>query len=141
MTYLFHLIQPGEKLHITRSAIAKMLNLPLNLIIRVECWNYVIFVHRQDRGGQFISYRKLKQWQNAVASQIQKCESLSQLNSLWIAIELDWYRYSAQYSDNYLKFVQAIWSEKFSSFSRSVTASNERSPNPAIVPKLLSTST
>ena len=112
MTYLFHLLQPKEKLRITRQAVAKMLNIPLNLIIRVECWTYVIFVHRQDRGGQFISYRKLREWQNAVASQIQKCQNLSQLNSLWIAIELDLHRYQKQYTDNYLEFVQRVWSDR-----------------------------
>ncbi len=112
MTYLFHLIQPREKLRITRQAIAKMLNIPLNLIIRVECWTYVIFIHRQDRGGQFISYRKLQEWHNAVASQIQKCDNLSQLNSLWIAIELDCYRYPTQYADNYLEFVQRVWNDR-----------------------------
>lgn len=119
MTYLFHLIEPGKKLRITKKAIAKMLNLPLHLIVRVECWTYVIFIHRQDRGGQFISYRRFKEWQNAVASHIQKCQTLSQLNSLWIAIELDWHRYSAQYPDKYLEFVRQIWSETFASLSQS----------------------
>ncbi|MDJ0649221.1 MAG: hypothetical protein QNJ60_10995 [Xenococcaceae cyanobacterium MO_188.B19] len=118
MTYLFHLLQPQEKLRITKNAIAKMLNIPLNLIIRVECWTYVIFIHRQDRGGQFISYRQLREWQNAVASQIQKCQNLSQLNSLWIAIELDWYRYQAQYADNYLEFVQGVWSDRKSQLNQ-----------------------
>ena len=119
MTYLFHLIEPGKKLRITKKTIAKLLNLPLHLIVRVECWTYVIFIHRQDRGGQFISYRRLRQWRNAVASQIQKCQTLSQLNSLWIAIELDWHRYSAQYSDKYLKFVRQIWNKTFASLSQS----------------------
>ncbi len=118
MTYLFHLLQPQEKLRITKNAIAKMLNIPLNLIIRVECWTYVIFIHRQDRGGQFISYRQLREWQNAVASQIQKCQNLSQLNSLWIAIELDWYRYQAQYADNYLEFIQGVWSDRKSQLNQ-----------------------
>lgn len=112
MTYLFHLLQPRQKLHITKNTIARLLNIPINFIIKVECWTDVIFIHRQDRGGQFISYRRLKEWQNAVASQIQKCQSLSQLNSLWIAMELDYYRYQQQYCDNYLQFVQQVWSNQ-----------------------------
>ncbi len=112
MTYLFHLLQPRQKLHITKNTIARLLNIPINLIIKVECWTHVIFIHRQDRGGQFISYRRFKEWQNAVASQIQKCQSLSQLNSLWIAMELDYHRYQQQYCDNYLQFVQQVWSNQ-----------------------------
>jgi len=35
--------------------LAKLLKIPKHLIVRVECWAYVVFVHRQDKGGQFIS--------------------------------------------------------------------------------------
>jgi hypothetical protein len=65
--------------------------------VRVECLAYVLFVHRTDKGGQFISYRRLQHWLNAVAYQIQNCSTCQQLRStllvrfaqsLWLAIEM-----------------------------------------------------
>lgn len=46
---------------ITVSEIAQFLNIPEHQIVRVEFWKYIVFVHRRDVGGQFISYRKLRQ--------------------------------------------------------------------------------
>ncbi len=61
MTTLFRRLQPAHKFHISIGAIAQLLKIPKHLIVRIECWAYVIFVHRSDRGGQFLSYRKLQQ--------------------------------------------------------------------------------
>src|SRR3712207_7108531 len=72
MTTLFHRIQPAKKFRITLTCIAQFLKIPKHLIVRVECWAYIIFVHRGDKGGQFISYRQLRQWLNAVACQIDR---------------------------------------------------------------------
>ncbi|WP_446400273.1 hypothetical protein [Coleofasciculus sp. C1-SOL-03] len=47
----------------------------------MESWAYIVFVHRRDKGGQFISYRQLRQWFNAIACQ--------QLRQLWLLIESD----------------------------------------------------
>jgi hypothetical protein len=74
-------------------------------MVRVECWAYVIFVHRTDRGGQFISYRQLRQWQNAVACQIQNCSTWQQLRSLWLAIEEDRQKHNNQYDDEHYPFL------------------------------------
>ncbi|MFW5667460.1 MAG: hypothetical protein ACOC2Z_18310 [Coleofasciculus sp.] len=56
MSALFRRIQPAKKFRITKRQIAKFLRIPKSMIVNVECWCYVIFVHRKDRGGQFISY-------------------------------------------------------------------------------------
>lgn len=45
MTTLFRRLQPAAKFRITAREIAKLLKIPKHLIIRVECWAYVIFVH------------------------------------------------------------------------------------------------
>lgn len=82
MTALFQRIQPSKKFRITISSIARFLRIPKQLIVGVECWEYVLFVHRRDKGGRFISYRQLKEWQNAVACQIQNCSTLQQLCNL-----------------------------------------------------------
>jgi len=98
MTTLFHRLQPRQKFRITVGAIAQLLKIPKHLIVRIECWAYIIFVHRTDKGGQFISYRKLQQWQNAVACQIQNCSSCQQLRSLWLEIEEDCKKHQKQYN-------------------------------------------
>ena len=67
MTILFGRINPAEKFRITKRQIAKFLRIPESLIVKIESWLYVLFVHRLDKGGQFISYRQLEQWKNAVA--------------------------------------------------------------------------
>jgi hypothetical protein len=77
--------------------------------VRVECWAYIVFVHRTDKGGQFISYRHLQQWRNAVAYQIQNCSTCQQLRSLWFAIEEDFKKYKKQYDSKHYPFSSKIW--------------------------------
>ena len=116
MTTLFRRLQPAQKFRITASAIAQSLKIPKHLIVRVECWAYVIFVHREDKGGQFISYRKLRQWLNAVACQIQNCSTCQQMRSLWFLIEEDCQNYKKQYDDEYHPFLLKIWTNRWNMF-------------------------
>jgi hypothetical protein len=108
MTPLFRRLQPRQKFRITVGAIAQLLKIPQHLIVRVECWAYVIFVHRRERGGQFVSYRQLRQWQNAVACQIQNCSTWQQLRSLWLEIEEDCKKHNKQYNKKYQPFLFQI---------------------------------
>ena len=55
MPLLFRRLQPRQKFRLSVYGLAKLLKIPKHLIVRVECWAYVVFVHRQDKGGQFIS--------------------------------------------------------------------------------------
>ncbi len=109
MTTLFDRIQPAAKFRITTCQIAKFLGIAEWLIKDIQRWRYVLFVHRGDKGGQFISYRKLEQWKNAVASHIQKCETLQQLNFLKAAIARDSKKYGKQYDDGVKLFLYQIW--------------------------------
>lgn len=111
MTTLFRRLQPAQKFRITLSDIAKLLRIPKRLIVRVESWTYVIFVHRHDRGGQFISYRKLQQWLNAAACQIQNCSTWQQLRLLWLAIAQDYRKHKKQYGDGDYPFLCKIWTK------------------------------
>ena len=111
MTPLFRRLQPANKFRITLSCIAQLLKISKNLIVRIECWAYVLFVHRQDQGGQFISYRQLQQWLNAVACQIQNCSTWQQLRSLWLAIEEDCKQHKNQYNNKYYPFLCQIWTK------------------------------
>ncbi len=109
MTILFRRIQPAQKFRITKRQIAQFLRLPESLIVKVEPWLYVLFVHRLDKGGQFISYRQLEQWKNAVACQLQKCSILEQLQHLWNAITFDHTKHNKQYEASVLPSLERIW--------------------------------
>ena len=111
MTTLFRRLQPRQKFRLSVYGLAKLLKIPKHLIVRVECWAYVVFVHRQDKGGQFISYRKLQQWQNAVACQIQNRSTWQQLRQLWLAIEEDYKQHNQQYDEEHYPFLCKIWTK------------------------------
>ncbi|MFB8798741.1 MAG: hypothetical protein U7126_31955 [Microcoleus sp.] len=108
MTPLFRRIQPSKKLRITVRSIAQMLKIPQNLIKRVESWANVVFVHRRDRGGQFISYRRLEEWRNAIAHQIQNCPNLSELSQLATSIQQDSRKFKKQYCQKTLDFLRQM---------------------------------
>lgn len=112
MTALFKRINPAERFRITKREIAKFLGIAESLIKEVKNWLYVIFVHRADKGGQFISYRKVEKWRNAVACQIQKCGTFDELQQLANAIRRDWKKYKKQYEDVVLRFIERIWDQR-----------------------------
>jgi hypothetical protein len=97
MTALFNRIQPAAKFRITKHQIAKFLGISESLIKNIQLWRYVLFVHRGDIGGQFISYRKLEHWKHAIAYQLQKCETVQQLNFVKSAISRDSRKFGNQY--------------------------------------------
>ena len=105
MTPLFRRIQPSKKLRITVRSIAQMLKIRQNLIKRVESWANVVFVHRLDKGGQFISYRRLEEWQNAIGHQIQTCPTLRELSQLKTSIQRDTRKFKKQYLPKTLDFL------------------------------------
>jgi len=109
MTTLFRRIQADQKFRITKRQIAKFLRIPESLILKVESWLYVLFVHRRDKGGQFISYRQMEQWKNAIACQLQQCTTWEQLEHLWNAITVDHTKYHKQYDNSVLPFLEKIW--------------------------------
>jgi hypothetical protein len=55
----------------------------------------------------------LRQWQNAVACQIQNCSTWQQLRSLWLAIEDDCKKYNKQYDNEYQPFLCKIWTKRW----------------------------
>jgi hypothetical protein len=112
MTPLFRRIQPSKKLRITVRSIAQMLKIRQNLIKRVESWANVVFVHRRDKGGQFISYRKLQEWQNAIAHQIQTSPNLSELSKLATSIRHDSRKFKKQYLQQTLDFLHQMCIER-----------------------------
>ncbi len=108
MTALFRRINPAQKFRITKHQIAKLLRIPASQIVKIESWLYVVFVHRLDKGGQFISYRQMEQWKNAIAYQLQQCSTKQQLQHLWNAIERDHRKHNQQYANSVLPFLKKI---------------------------------
>ncbi|HEY9600001.1 MAG TPA: hypothetical protein V6C85_00200 [Allocoleopsis sp.] len=113
MKTLFHRLQPAKKFRITPGAIAQLLKISKHLILRVECWQYIVFVHRGDKGGQFISYRQLKHWLNATACQIQNCSTWQQLRKFWLAIEADYRQHKKQYGDEHYPILCEIYTKRW----------------------------
>jgi hypothetical protein len=128
MTPLFHRLQPAKKFRITAGAIAQLLKIPKHLIVRIECWAYIIFVHRSDKGGQFISYRRLQHWLNAIACQIQNCSTPQQLRQIWLAIEEDWNKHKKQYDEKSYPFLNQIWTKRWDNVGCVVTHPTETFP-------------
>ena len=109
---LFSRIQPDQTFHITIKAVAKLLKIPPKMIVKIEKWDYVLFVHRRDIGGQFVSYRRLRNWQNAMAMKLRVCSKIKQLDRLWSAIESDRKKYKKQYTDACFNFVKRVFDER-----------------------------
>jgi hypothetical protein len=106
MTILFRRIKPYS-FPITLDLIAKFLCIPRSMIVRAERWPYVLFVHRCDKGGQFISYRKLAMSIEAVIALIQTCATLDDLwqVGLWIKQECEKFVYDKPV----LEYLRRLW--------------------------------
>ena len=116
---IFARIQPQKTFHVTIKNVAKLLGIPPKIIVRIEKWPYVLFIHRRDIGGQFISYRKLKNWQNAIAMKIKNCSKQKKLLMLWVTIILDSKKYAKQYEAAYHNFVDNMFHQQWKKiFSR-----------------------
>lgn len=108
MTILFRRIKPSA-FPITLDLIAKFLGISKSLIVRAERWAYVLFVHRCDKGGQFISYRKLAMWLAAIVSLIQACTTIEDLwqVGLWIKQESEKF----DYDESVVEYLRRIWAK------------------------------
>lgn len=108
MTSLFRRIKPNA-FRITIDLIARLLRIPKSLIVRVECWAYILFVHRQYKGGQFISYRKLAQWLESIVHLIHETKTFDELwqLGLWIKQETEKF----EYTKTVLEYLREIWAQ------------------------------
>ena len=76
-----------------RHQVATFLNIPLQHIDRVECWQHQIWVKLVESRAIFVSYRNLPLWIDAGLTAIGRCTSRSQLDELGEILrrERDWY--------------------------------------------------
>jgi hypothetical protein len=89
-----------------------MLRIPLSAIARIERWAYVLFVHRRDKGGQFISYRQLNRWMRALAHMVQTSPTLEDLKQLGFWIKQESEKFEDRYSPNGLNYLRQLWAQR-----------------------------
>ncbi|MBD2099961.1 hypothetical protein [Leptolyngbya sp. FACHB-261] len=106
--HLTQVLQP--QLCIPLSQVARFLGIPESLICRMEHWLHVLFVHRADRGGQFLSYRKFNQWLAACALTIQACNDLHLLDWVGEVIKTEIQRYA--YPEDVLSYWRQLWRQR-----------------------------
>ncbi|MBW4545666.1 MAG: hypothetical protein KME25_14635 [Symplocastrum torsivum CPER-KK1] len=92
MNVLRRRINP-ETFVITKRQLANYLKTDPSRVWRWEKWKHVLWVHIQDIGGYFISYRQLEQWVAACCTLIRACQDLKALKLVWSAIEREAKRY------------------------------------------------
>jgi hypothetical protein len=76
-----------------RQQVATFLNVPLNQIERLECWQHQIWVKLVESRAKFISYRRLPLWIEQGLAAIKRCTSRPSLDQLGeiLRSERDWY--------------------------------------------------
>jgi len=72
-------------------------------------WAYVLFVHRQGKGGQFISYRKLAQWLESIVQLIHETPTFDELWQLGLSIKQETEKFD--YSKPILEYLRDIWAK------------------------------
>ncbi|MBD2100572.1 hypothetical protein [Leptolyngbya sp. FACHB-261] len=105
---LTQVLQP--QLCISLAQIAKFLGIAENLICRYEHWPHQLFVHRSDRGGQFVSYRAFGEWVEACAQSIQACANLHVLDCLGEIIRRECQRFT--YPQSVIEYWRQLWRQQ-----------------------------
>ncbi|MBD2102313.1 hypothetical protein [Leptolyngbya sp. FACHB-261] len=106
--HLTQVLQP--QLCISLLQVARFLGIPKSRICRIEHWTHVLFVHRADQGGQFISYRKFAAWVEACARTIQSCNDLRLLEWIGWVIKAEVQRF--QYGEDVLDYWRQLWRQR-----------------------------
>ncbi|MBD2101500.1 hypothetical protein [Leptolyngbya sp. FACHB-261] len=106
MRHLFAVIDP-QKLQISPQDLARFLGIPQSWILRFEQWAHVLFVHRRDRGGQFISYRQLLHWLKACIQAIHHCSTVQALQELGQLLKADIQR--CAYAPDSIAYLRQLW--------------------------------
>jgi hypothetical protein len=112
MTNLFRRIQPAQRFHLSFRYIANILKIPSSAIVRIERWAYVLFVHRRDKGGQFVSYRQLNRWMRTIAHMIQTSPTLEDLSLIGHGIKQESVKFEDRYTAIALNYLRQLWAER-----------------------------
>ncbi|MBD2104530.1 hypothetical protein [Leptolyngbya sp. FACHB-261] len=105
---LTQVLQP--QLCLSFSKVARYLGIPESMIHRIEHWPHQLFVHRTDRGGQFVSYRAFAEWAEACAKSIQACADLPMLDWLGEIIKRECQQF--RYPEAVLETWRQLWRQQ-----------------------------
>jgi hypothetical protein len=112
ITTLFRQIQPAQRFRLSFRYIACLLKIPVSAIVRIESWAYVLFVHRRDKGGQFVSYRTLNRWMRTITHMIQTTSTLEDLRQLGLWIQQESVNFEDRYSAKELDYLRRLWAQR-----------------------------
>jgi len=112
MQPLRHRISP-KTFVISLTQIAKHLKINPERILNWKKWHNVLWVHIEEVGGYFISYRKLEQWIVACSVLMRYCSNLSTLNTIWQSILQE----AQRYTEDALFRLETIWQERHTHLS------------------------
>ncbi len=112
MSNLFRRIQPAQRFLLSPRYMAHFLKIQRLLIVGIERWAYVVFVHRRDKGGQFVSYRTLARWIRAIAHMIQTSPTLEDLKQLGLGIKQESIKFEDKYSASVLDYLRQLWAQR-----------------------------
>ena len=118
-TILFRRIQPAQRFRLSLRYIACLLQIPVSAIVRIDSWAYVLFVHRRDKGGQFVSYRQLNRWMRTISHMIQTSATLEDLKQLGLWIQQESVKFEDRYSPKELEHLRRLWAQRRDQLSRS----------------------
>lgn len=71
-----------------------------------------MFVHRRDKGGQFVSYRQLNRWVTAIAHMIQISPTLEDLRQIGQGLHQETVQFEDRYSETTLDYLRQLWAER-----------------------------
>lgn len=112
MTSLFRRIKPAERFQFNARHLAHILKIQRLTIVRIERWAYIVFLHRSDKGGQFVSYRQLNRWTRAIAHMIQTSPTLEDLWQIGEGIKQETIKFEDRYSASTLEYLRQLWAER-----------------------------
>ncbi|MBD2102840.1 hypothetical protein [Leptolyngbya sp. FACHB-261] len=127
MRKLLQAINPRQ-FEISLSYLATYLGIPPDCILRFEQWAQVLFVHRKDRGGQFVSYRSLIHWLEACVQAIRACETHQALQEFGQLLKTEIERFT--YAPDAVAYLRRLWQQRKAQLDLNLNLRSFYTPNP-----------
>ncbi|WP_190802826.1 hypothetical protein [Leptolyngbya sp. FACHB-261] len=101
--------------------------------MRFEQWANVLFVHRKDRGGQFISYRNLIHWLEACVQAIRTCKTHQALQEFGQLLKTKIERFT--YAADAIAYLRRLWQQRKAQLDLDLNLRSFYTPNPCPNPQ------
>ncbi|MBD2100907.1 hypothetical protein H6F94_08455 [Leptolyngbya sp. FACHB-261] len=116
-----------RQFEISLSYLATYLGVTQDCILRFEQWANVLFVHRKDRGGQFISYRDLIHWLEACVQTIRTCPTHQALQELGQLLKAEIERFT--YATDTVAYLRRLWQQRKAQLDLNLNLRSFYTPN------------